>query len=150
MHQKKSLSSSFSPCIHHPQVILLVLYFIGLLSRFLLSLFFRHIPTIMVDESLYISIAKSLAAGKGITYRLQPVPYPYIFYPILLAPLYWFPLPFDLYRVIQFYDAVLICSSVFPAYLFSKDFTVNTKKALLSSVFTILMPYMMMSSLMIA
>lgn len=148
---QKSLNHSFPIYTHHPQKILFAFYVISIVIRFLLSLVFRHVPTIFIDESLYTNIAKSLAAGNGITYRLQPVAYPYIFYPVLLAPLYWFPLPFDLYRVIQFYNAVLICSSVFPVYLFAKDFTGgDIKKALISSVFTLVLPDMMMSSFLMA
>lgn len=128
-----------------PAVILPLLFFLSIAVRFLLAYFFRHGPSVTIDESLYINIAKSLAAGEGIAYRAQPVPYLYIFYPLLLTPLYLLPLPFDLYRVIQLYNAILIGTSVFPVYLFAKDFSGSKKKALLASLFTLLMPDMQMA-----
>ena len=129
----------------HPWVPLLCMFLLNIIVRFLLALLFRHGPTIKIDESLYINIAKSLAAGEGIAYRSQPVPYMYIFYPLLLVPLYLFPLPFDLYRVIQLYNTVLISTSIFPVYLFSKEFTGSYRKAILASAFTLLMPDMQMA-----
>ena len=130
--------------------ILSVLYLLSVSARFILAFFFRHGPTVQIDESLYINIAKSLAAGEGIAYRSQPIPYMYIFYPLLLVPVYLFPLPFDLYRVVQLYNAVLICSSVFPIYLFAKDFSGSRRKALLASSLTLLMPDMQMAGFQMA
>ena len=128
-----------------PAVVLPLLFFLSVAVRFLLAYFFRHGPSVTIDESLYINIAKSLAAGEGIAYRAQPVPYLYILYPLLLTPLYLFPLPFDLYRVIQLYNAILVSTSVFPVYLFAKDFSGSKKKALLASLFTLLMPDIQMA-----
>ena len=131
--------------LNHPSADIFFIYVLGVIIRFVLSLAFTHGPTIQIDESLYIDIAKSLAAGEGIAFRSQPVPYLYIFYSLLMVPLYLFPLPFDLYRVVQLYNAFLMVSSVFPIYLFTRDFTGSTKKALLASAFTALMPDMLMS-----
>lgn len=134
----------------HPVRILFGLYLLSVLLRFLLSYYLRHMPSIYVDESLYINIAKSLAAGEGIAYRSQPVLYPYIFYPLLLVPLHLFPTPFDLYRIIQLYNVVLISSSAFPAYLFARDFTGDKRKALLAASFTLLMPDLQIAGLLMA
>ena len=130
---------------HRPWLFVLCIYLLSIVVRFSLAFFFRHGPTVQIDESLYINIAKSLAAGEGIAYRSQPVPYMYIFYPILLSPLYFSPLPFDLYRVIQLYNAVLISSSAFPIYLFAKEFIGSRKKAFLASSLTLLMPDLQMA-----
>ena len=138
---------SFSFSSRH---LLLLLYLFGIGSRFSLALLFRHSPTVQIDESLYINIAKSLAAGEGIAYRSQPVPYPYILYPLLLTPLYLFPLSFDLYRILQFWNAILICSAIFPVYLFAHDFTGSEKKALVAASLTMLMPDMMMAGFLMA
>ena len=133
-----------------PGIILLIIYLLSIAVRFSLAFLFRHGPTMQIDESLYINIAKSLAAGEGIAYRSQPIPYMYIFYPIVLAPLYLFPLPFDLYRVVQLYNAVLISTSIFPVYLFAKDFSGSRKKALLASALTLLMPDMQLAGFQMA
>ena len=89
--KNKTLQKFFSS--HKPWFVVLLLYFLGVIIRFILALLYRHGPTVQIDESLYINIAKSLAANEGLTYRSQPVPYMYIFYPLLLVPLYLFPLP---------------------------------------------------------
>ena len=129
---------------------LLLMFAASVVLRFLLALLFRHGPTVIIDESLYINIAKSLALEGKIAYRGQPVDYLYIFYPLLLAPLYLIKLPFDMYRVIQLYNALLISSCVFPAYLFAKEFTGSERKALTASAFTLLMPDMAMSAYMMS
>lgn len=131
--------------LSHPFRFLLILFILGIVIRFSLSYLFRQGPSIQIDESLYINIAQSLAAGNGIAYRSQPVPYMYIFYPLLLTPLYLFPLPFDLYRVIQLYNTVLISSSCFPIYLFANDFTNSKRKGILAAGLTLLMPDMQMA-----
>ena len=136
--------------ITHPWISLLVLYVLGFIFRFTLSLIILQGPTVQIDESLYINIAKSLAAGEGIAYRSQPVPYPYILYPLLLSPLYLFSLPFDLYRVVQFYNSLLIATSVFPVFLFAKDYSGSHRKAFLASALTLLMPDMQMTGFQMA
>ena len=125
--------SSFSPdgrnkaICKHPWLLISCLYLLSVALRFALALLFRHGPTISIDESLYINIAKSLAAGEGITYRSQPIPYMYLLYPLLLVPLYLLPFPVNFYRLIQLYNAFLICTSIFPVFLFAKDFTGSNK-----------------------
>ncbi len=138
------------PLPFHPVVILVILYILGVSVRFVLSFFFRSGPTLTIDESLYISLAQSLAAGEGIAYRSQPIPYMYIFYPLLLIPVYFLRLPFDLYRCVQFLNALLISSSVFPVYLFAKDFTSSRRKALLASLLVLIMPDFQMSGYLMA
>ena len=136
--------------IRHPWAVLVIIYVLSVAVHLILSFSFLDDPTISIDESLYINIAKSLAAGEGIMYRSQPVPYMYILYPLLLVPLYLFPLPFDLYRVIQVYNSLLMATSVFPVYLFAYDFTKNRKKALLASFFTLLIPDIQMGGFLMA
>lgn len=127
------------------RIILAGLYFAGVAVRFILALCFRHGATILIDETLYINIAKSLALEGEIAFRSQPVPYLYLFYPILLVPIYLIKFPFDIYRVIQLYNGFLMASSIFPIYLFTKDFTGSRRKGLFSASITLLMPDMAMS-----
>ncbi len=131
--------------VKHLHLILPGLWLAGVLVRFIMALIFRHGPTVIIDESLYTNIARSLAAGEGIAYRGQPVPYLYIFYPLMLVPLYLFRLPFDLYRTTQLWNAMLMSSSVFPMYLFAKDYTKDDKKALICVGILLLMPDMAMA-----
>ena len=131
--------------VKHVRLILFGMWAVSVLVRFVLARIFRHGPTVIIDESLYTNIARSLAAGEGIAYRSQPVPYLYIFYPLMLVPVYLFRLPFDLYRVTQFWNAMLISSAVFPMYLFARDYTKDEKKALLCAGILLLMPDMAMA-----
>ena len=131
--------------VDHIRLILPGIWLAGVLVRFIMASIFRHGPTVIIDESLYTNIARSLAAGEGIAYRGQPVPYLYIFYPLMLIPLYLFRLPFDLYRTTQLWNAMLMCSSVFPIFLFAKDYTKDEKKALLCAGIILLMPDMAMA-----
>ena len=129
---------------------LLLMFAASVVLRFVLALLLRHGPTVIIDESLYINIAKSLALEGKIAYRGQPVDYMYILYPLLLTPLYLLKLPFDMYRVIQLYNAILISTCVFPAYLFAKEFTGSERKALFSAGVTLLMPDMAMAGFMMS
>ncbi len=131
-------------------IVLLGMCFLSVCIRFLFAVVVTDGPFIVIDESLYTNIARSLAAGEGIAYRSQPVNYMYIFYPLLLVPLYLFPLKVDLYRLVQFYNIVLISSSLFPAYLFTKEFTKSRKKALVVGAFTLLMADMQMADLLMS
>lgn len=126
--------------------ILLVMYLVSVAVRFLLALLYTHGPTVIIDENLYTSIAKSLAFEGKIAYRRQPVDYFSILYPLLLVPLYWIRFPFDVYRVIQLYNTFLICSAAFPAYRLSRKFTGSERKALLAAGITLLMPDMKMAA----
>ncbi len=142
--------SLINNCSAHPGILLFALFLIAVLFRFVFAVSFTGAPMITIDESLYTNIARSLATGEGIAYRSQPINYMYIFYPLLLVPLYLIPLPFDLYRTVQFYNTLLICSSLFPVYLFTKDFTGSRKKALVAGVITLLMADMQMATLLMS
>ena len=127
------------------KTILACMWVISVAVRFALALNFRHGPSVVVDESLYTNIARSLAAGEGIAYRSQPVPYLYIFYPLLLTPIYLMPIQIDFYRAVQLWNAMLMSTAVIPSYLLGKDLTGDDRKALLCGAGTLLMPDMCMA-----
>ena len=82
----------------------------------LLAFLLRRAPIVIIDEGLYTNIARSLAWEGKIAFRGQPVPYPYILYPLLLVPVYRLQalLGGDLYRWVQVFNVLVICTSVFP------------------------------------
>ena len=134
-----------------------LLYLIGLyagavLIRVLLTLLFRPAPSIVIDESLYTNIARSLADTGKPQYRAQPISYPYLFYPFLLVPVYRLQrlLGGDIYRYIQIFNAILINASVFPAFFFAKEFTGCSRKAFAAAVITAMMPDMAMNILLMS
>ncbi len=113
-----------------------------------LAVILRNVPNIVIDESLYTNITRGLLAGQ-LTYRGQPVLYPYLLYPLALVPVYRLQalLGGDIYVWVKVFGALLICSSVFPVYLLAKDVTGEEKKAFLASALTALIPDMLMCSL---
>ena len=138
--------SAESPRIRMGYVALL--FIAAFLVRALLAFLFRKAPTITIDESLYTNIARSLAWEGKLAYRGQPIDYPYLFYPLLLTPVYWLQslLGGDIYRYVQVFNTLLITSSVFPAFLFARDFTGDDRKALLTAGIVALMPDMIMGA----
>ena len=136
--------------VEHLWLILPCMWLASVLVRFILALIFRHGPTVIIDESLYTNIARSLTAGEGIAYRSQPVPYMYIFYPLMLVPMYLFRLPFDLYRMTQLWNAMLMSTALFPMFLFARDYTKDERKALLCAGILLLMPDMAMAGYMMS
>ena len=111
-----------------------------------LAFILRGGPIVTIDESLYTNLARSLAWEGRIAYRSQPVNYPYILYPALLVPLYWLNalLGGDVYRWVQGFNVLLVCSSVFPAYCLASDFSGDRKKGFAAACITAIMPDMMM------
>lgn len=125
---------------------LAVVYLVICIVRFVLAAIYTHGPVVMIDESLYTNIARSLRDSFSLAYREQPIDYPYILYPLVLIPLYLFRLPFDLYRVTQAYNILLVTSSVFPVFMLAKKFAQDDRKAFLAAVITALMPDMLMGN----
>jgi len=126
-----------------------VLLFIGtFILRTLLAFLFREAPIVVIDESLYTNIARSLLWEGKLAYRGQPIDYPYLLYPLLLMPVYGLQslLGLDVYRMVQVFGTLLICSSVFPVFLFARDFAKDESKALLAAGMAALMPDMLMGA----
>ena len=124
-----------------------LIYVIACAIYAVLAVFLREGPIVIIDESLYTNIARSLAWEGKIAYRGQPIDYPYILYPIILVPLYWLHsiVGGDIYRWVQIFNVLLICSSVFPVFLFASHFCKDQKKGFIAACFTAIMPDMMMA-----
>ena len=128
MRQKKTREFRFSD--------ILFLYLISFLVHCVLNIVVNEGPTVIIDEGLYPNIARSLAWDGEVAFRSQPVNYPYILYPILLVPIFRLNhlLGGDIYRYVQFFNTVLVTSSVIPIWLFALDFTQNKRKAFFSAL----------------
>ena len=125
---------------------LTILFLASFLIHTILNIWVNQGPTVVIDEGLYTNIARSLAWDGELAFRGQPVSYPYLLYPFLLVPIYWLNrvLGGDIYRFVQVFNTLLITSSVFPAYYFSKDYTKDEKKAFIVALIVTLMPDMIM------
>ena len=124
---------------------LLLLFVIAFLVHTLLNIAVNEAPKVVIDEGLYTNIARSLAWDGELAFRGQPVNYPYLLYPFLLVPVYWLNrlTGGDVYRFVQVFNTLLVTSSVFPAFLFARDFTKNDAKALATAVLVAILPDML-------
>ena len=124
----------------------LLLFAAAFLVHVLLNILVNESPTVVIDEGLYTNIARSLAWEGKLSFRGQPVNYPYLLYPFLLVPVYWLNslLGADIYRMVQVFNTLLMTSAVFPAYCLAKDFTKDSRKAFLTALIVALMPDMLM------
>ena len=131
-----------------PKHAILWLFLAAFAIRALLNCLVFNAPTVRIDESLYVNLARSLASGGIATYRGQPVNYPYLFYPMLLSPVYRLHrlLGGDVYRYVQLFNTLLITSSVFPVWLLGKRCTGCERTALTAAAFTALMPDMILGA----
>ncbi len=123
-----------------------LLFLISFAVHAILNIWVNRGPTVIIDEGLYTNIARSLAWDGEVAFRAQPVNYPNLLYPLLLVPVYWLnrALGGDIYRYIQVFNTLLVTSSVFPVYLFSRDFTGNRDKSILTAVLVCCIPDMLM------
>lgn len=126
------------------------LFLLSSVLRYLFSVLSVNMPTVYIDEGLYINIARSLFNEGKVLYRAQPISYVYLGYPIALLPLFLLPSSVSLYRAVQAYNALLISTSVFPAYLLGKKMDLGSKKSFLLALFTALVPEMALSSFLTA
>lgn len=131
-------------------LILLGIFAISVLMRFILSYRTLNMPTVYIDEALYINIARSLFHDGQVMYRDQPISYVYLLYPIFLLPVFLLPASVNLYRAVQFYNAVLMSSSLFPAYLLGRKTGLSVERSILLGILTVLVPEFALSSFLTA
>lgn len=127
-------------------IILLSLYIASVLLRYAMSYETLNMPTVYIDEGLYINIARSLFHDGQVMYRDQPVSYVYLLYSIALLPLFLLPSSVSIYRAVQFYNAMLISSSVLPAYFLGRKIQLPRNRSVILAVFTLLIPEFSLSS----
>ena len=151
--QKKSLSRPNTlggKLTARPTVFLIALLLVSTVVHYLLSISSVHIPTVYIDEGLYVNIARSIFFDGRVLYRGQPVSYVYLLYPFFLLPLFLLPASVSLYRAIQLYNALLISTSVFPAYLLGRKMGLKRERSCLLAALTVLVPEMALSSFLTA
>lgn len=99
-------------------------------------------PRHQQDEFLYWALAKSLAAGDGLSWRGEGVALRSFFYPLSIAPVFEIAggvqARFDL---VHAFNAAMMTAVVFPAFLMAR-LLVDRKRALGAAAFTVLVPAM--------
>ena len=119
-----------------------VLLFAGIVViRFLLALATSTYPVVGIDEFLYSSLGRSIATEGGLLYYGQPADYSYILYPLVLSPVYLlFGEGANFYRILQFWNILLMTLSVFPVHALCRRLLHEEKKALWAAVLCMLLP----------
>ena len=132
-------------------VLLLGMYVLFVLVRFLAALLTSAYPVVNIDEFLYYGMARSIANGEGLMFRGQQADYSYILYSLVLAPVYLLGLKGPaLYRMLQLWNILLITLSVFPIYGIAKKCIGDEKKALWLTGISMLLPDFQLGQLMMA
>lgn len=125
----------------HTFLTLLGIYACCVLARFLMATLTSHFPTVYVDEFLYYSLGRSIATEGKLLYRGQSAVYNYIVYPLMLSPVYkLFPAGSNYYRIMQFWNMMIMSLSVFPLFSLCRSMLGDDKKALRLSALFMLLP----------
>ena len=130
---KKNRFRTFIP------VALIFLFFV--IIRYVFACLTTAYPTVGIDEFLYYSLGRSIATEGRLLYRGQPALYNYFIYPLFLAPIYvLFPEGSDFYRIIQFWNGILMNLAIFPIFSLCQRIFKNQKKALWISAAVLVLP----------
>lgn len=125
--------------------LLLLVYILFSLARFLMAIFTTMSPSVYPDESLYLNLAKSIVTQGTALLNAQRINYIFLLYSLLIAPFYLLTNVLDVFRSIQAFNAMLITLSVFPVFALAKQMTGSRKKAWLAVLFILLLPDMTLS-----
>ena len=125
------------------------LYIAACLIRFMLALATSAYPIVNIDEFLYYGMARSIAAGGGLLFRGQAANYSYIFYSLVLSPVFMLGIKGPaLYRILQLWNIMIASLSVFPIFYLAKDWIVEKGKAFRITLLCMLLPDFMLGQLM--
>jgi hypothetical protein len=130
----------------NPLIWLIVIYLAGVVFRFAIGFVTSRNPFVMPDEVLYSNIARSLISGDGVSLRNQSITYTNLLYPILISPIYAFARAGAQFRMILFFNAVVMNLAIFPTYQIARRFTENRKAIWAISVISIMIPDMVMAN----
>ena len=120
--------------------LLLAIYAAAVCFRFVFALETHPYPTTIIDEPLYISLARSIGTGKGLLFQGQPANLTNVLYPLVLSPVYAiFPEGTNFFLILQFWSICLMNLAVFPAYALFNALLKKQTPAVWLSVITIAM-----------
>ena len=129
----------------HPYILLFAVYAASVTVHIVKILQTAVLPSIMTDEMLYFNLAGSLASGNGVTFRGQSISFPYIGYPLCIAPLFALPKSVNLFRAIIIFNSVCVNAVVFPVYAIGNELTGRKNASLAVAVMTTLLPELMLA-----
>lgn len=95
-----------------------------------------------VDEELYLAMAKSFHYQHNFQQAFSYVNYNCVLYSILISFAYYLFDPENIMFIVRTIGIIVMCSTVFPAYLLSEKILKNKKYALLMTIFVLFIPDM--------
>lgn len=132
-------------------VLFLIVYPLTVLIRYLLAIKTHYYTTVLIDEHLYYSIARSIANGEGLLFMGQPANYTSILYPFLISPIYrLFPEGTDFFRLIQLFNICVMNLSLIPLYYLGKRISKSDKLAAAIAVLSLLLPDMALGGMLLS
>lgn len=117
--------------INYNTIFLFGLFMIGIIIRFIISDFSKHIY-VYFDELRYYMIAENMATGRGLQLYNTYSDFQKILYCIILSPAFWVSNKIVQLKVIALINAIVMNSGIFPVYFLSKRLIIDKKKQLLT------------------
>lgn len=132
-------------------ILFLIVYPLTVLIRYLLAIKTHYYTTVLIDEHLYYSIARSIANGEGLLFMGQPANYTSILYPLLISPIYrLFPEGTNFFRLIQLFNIFVMNLSIIPLFYLAKRISKNGKLAATIAVLSLFLPDMTLGGLILS
>lgn len=117
-------------------VIIVILFITAMV--FIANRYFSHI--LIIDESLYINAARSLHFEGKLLYHAQPSVLAYSLYPAILSVAYFFYSPDSIMLIMRIIGILTYSIGFIPVFLLARNITESPLKALLITVFAMLIP----------
>lgn len=125
----------------HPALCLTGLFLLSVAAHLLLNSYDKFL-TIYVDELYYVSSARNLAAGRGISLLNSPLDFPKVLYSICIMPAMLFSSTVTQLRAVTVINALVMSSALFPAYLLGKRMFNDSGRGILAAILTVTLPIM--------
>jgi hypothetical protein len=97
-------------------------------------------PQYFPDEYIYSSLARSLAAGRGLTIRGGPAHFPALLEPLLSAPLWLVGNPETAYHLVLVWHTLAMSLAAVPVYVLCRRLALPTPTSLGAAAFSIALP----------
>ncbi len=120
------------------------MYAAAVLIRYGLAIYTHVYTTVIIDEHLYYSMARSIANGEGLLLMGQPADYSSILYSLVISPVYLLPEGTNYLHLIQLWNILLMNLSVIPLYCLARDVIGDRKTAIVTAALGLLAPDMML------
>lgn len=151
MDKKKERRTNHNASKRTALILFLLVYPVTVLVRYLLATKTHYYTTVLIDEHLYYSIARSIANGEGLLFMGQPANYTSILYPLLISPIYkLFPEGTNFFQLIQLFNILVMNLSLIPVYDLAKRVTKNNGIAIAVAVLSLVLPDMTLGGMILS